>query len=356
MPLTQRLDRYVVSQIVPPLVFGLVLFAVIMLGDTLYRQIQIVLEKRIPLRDVAAFLLSKLPSVLAYALPVAAALGASLAATRMNEDSEFAAMRAAGISTGRLVLPAFAFSVLLAVGAFTLGESLVPWANRVSQEALQRMALRRPELLPQPGSFIRAGSEWYFYVGGRSPQGLENVLILRQQPGGLPILITADTARYERQVWRLIAPQAHKFQSRGGVIVSRTEGMMVDLGEVAEAFWQERRGPQDLTMRELRADIARLRRARVRTFLFDFELQSKFAFPAACIVFTLLAFGAGLNLRGAPGFAGATITVAAVFVYYLLYLVCAQLNQRQVAPPAALAWAPGALYLAAASALLYRRR
>jgi lipopolysaccharide export system permease protein len=356
MPLAQRLDRYIVGQLIPPLMVGIVLFAVIMLGDTLYRQVQIVLEKRIPVRDVAAFLLYKLPLVFEYAVPVAAALAGALTASRLNQDSEFAAIRAAGISTARLVLPAFAFSVVLSLGTFAVGEALVPWANRVSEEALRRMALRRPELLPQPGSFIKAGSEWYFYVGGRGPEGLQNVLIFRQQPGQLPILITADSAQYRNQVWRLVAPQADKFQRHGGVIVSRTEGMMVDLGEVAQAFWSGQRGPEEMTLKELRASIARLRRANVNTYALDFEVHSKFAFPAACVIFVLFTFGAGLNLRGAPGFTGTTITIAAVFLFYLLYLACAEMNQRRFLPPAFLAWLPGMLYSAVALALLYRKR
>jgi len=356
MPLAQRLDRYLVGQLIPPLIVGVVLFAVMMLGDTLYRQIQVVLEKRIPLGDVAAFLLSKLPLVFEYAVPVAAALAGALTASRLNHDSEFAAMRAAGISTLRILVPAFALSAVLSLATLALGEALVPWANRVSQRALQRMALRRPELLPSPGAFIRAGSEWYFYVGGRGPEGLENVLIFRQQPGQFPIVITADSARYRDQVWRLVAPQADKFQSHGGVIVSRTEGMTVDLGEVAQAFWSEQRGPEEMTVRELRGQIARLRASHINTFAFDFELHTKFAFPAACIVFTLFTFGAGLNVRGAPGFTGTTVTVALVFFYYLLYLACGQLNQWQVLPPVVVAWLPNGLYLGAAAILLYRKR
>jgi len=130
----------------------------------------------------------------------------------------------------------------------------------------------------------------------------------------------------------------------------------VDLGEVAEAFWAEQMGGELETVKSLRQQIARLRAAKVKSAALEFELQSRFAFPAACVVFTLFTFGAGLNLRGAPGFTGTTVTVAGVFVYYLLYLVCAQVNSRQLLPAAVTAWLPSVLYLAAGLALLYRKR
>ena len=62
-------------------------------------------------------------------MPVAMAVAASLAVSRLSRDSEITSMRAAGISLKRIFLPVMAAGVAISVGDFYFGEKIVPWSN-----------------------------------------------------------------------------------------------------------------------------------------------------------------------------------------------------------------------------------
>lgn len=83
--------------------------------------------------DVLYYLALRLPSRIYEFLPIASLIGALVGLGMLASNSELTVMRAAGISTGRIVLGVLKPAAVLALGALLMGEYLVPVTEQKAQ-------------------------------------------------------------------------------------------------------------------------------------------------------------------------------------------------------------------------------
>ncbi len=90
--------------------------------------------------------------------PITLFLGVTLALARLNRDGEMAALFACGVSTGRMLVPIGAFTLLLALGLTWLSMELTPAASRRVEE-MRFCAEQNAELTAiEPGKFTTPDS------------------------------------------------------------------------------------------------------------------------------------------------------------------------------------------------------
>jgi lipopolysaccharide export system permease protein len=113
-------DRYILSQIFPPLGMTLLVALLILLVERLLRVLDLVLGNSGPLHYVVRMLAYLAPHYLGMALPFAFFLAILLTFNRLSRESEFDAFLAAGIGLHQLIRPLLlvTFAVLVIV-AFT---------------------------------------------------------------------------------------------------------------------------------------------------------------------------------------------------------------------------------------------
>ena len=116
------LDRY--------LLLGIFGFIVIFMVVDIFEKIDVFLDHHAPFDLVARFYLYRAPEVVVQVLPVALLLATFLALGQLNKFGELTAMRAAGISLMRILVPVFAVAAASAAASLLLGELVVPPANR----------------------------------------------------------------------------------------------------------------------------------------------------------------------------------------------------------------------------------
>src|SRR5438034_10509734 len=90
---------------VPPTALGLLLFTFILLLDTISNLMRILVSRGADLGTVLKAFLYLLPSIFSVTIPMAFLLGVLLAFGRLASDSEIVALRASGVSPGRLLRP-----------------------------------------------------------------------------------------------------------------------------------------------------------------------------------------------------------------------------------------------------------
>ncbi|HXS80383.1 MAG TPA: LPS export ABC transporter permease LptF [Gammaproteobacteria bacterium] len=95
---------------------------------------------------------------LTFLTPITLFLGVTLALARLNRDGEMAALFACGVSTGRMLVPIGAFTLLLALGLTWLSLELTPAASRRIEE-IRFTAEQNAELTAiEPGKFTTPDS------------------------------------------------------------------------------------------------------------------------------------------------------------------------------------------------------
>ncbi|MEY2833743.1 MAG: hypothetical protein RLZZ574_3002 [Cyanobacteriota bacterium] len=300
----------------------------------------------------------KIPEYAAYALPISVLLTSLMIYGRLNSDRELTALFSFGISSYRVMLPAFIFSLLVTGITFLLNELIVPAAN-YQANLLQNPYIAKTELNLQ-------NQDIYFaeYVSGLdATKKLQTIYFAEQydQPKliGLTILsfrqnrlnqiITAQSAEWnqQQQAWNLSQGAIDRFDngsnnsSKSNTLEKFTAKQLFLPGTIFEIVSQER-SPEDMNIRQAKKYVSLIKDSGEPTQIAQFTvgIQQKYAFPFICVVFVSIGSALGIKyfeLNRARSFA---LCVGIVFAYYCLGFALGSLGITSVISPWLAAWLP----------------
>jgi lipopolysaccharide export system permease protein len=227
------LDRYlawaVMSGTLLTLAGLLPLMGVFILSD----ELDAIGTERYGLTEAMLFTLLSLPRYLYQLFPIATLIGALIGLGALASHSELVAMRAAGISVGRLVRSAMLGGLVLAIIAVVLGELVAPVAEQRGVE-LRRQALSGDVAQLTPYGFWAIDDGAYVNIREvRSGTSLRDIRIYRVDAAeGTLEASHAEGARYENGRWLL-----------EGIALSRVDGEGVRVERVEQAEWDSMLDP-----------------------------------------------------------------------------------------------------------------
>ena len=138
------MDRYILSELVMPFLFGVVAFSSIGVSvGAAFDLVRRVTEFGLSPAIAAQIFLLRLPYFISLALPTSMLLSCLMVYGRLSSDSELVALRSCGVSLYRLVAPAIALSLIMTAVTFAFNEAVVPAANRQSAQMLDRALKKR---------------------------------------------------------------------------------------------------------------------------------------------------------------------------------------------------------------------
>ncbi len=126
-------DRYVFAELILPFLIGTLAVLMMLVGNTLFAYLGRMLQEKWPIGIVLRALALNIPTVLVLTLPVATALAASLATSRMARDQEVTVLRGGGAPLIRRFAPLLLCGAISSFGAFYISDRVVPWAWREQQ-------------------------------------------------------------------------------------------------------------------------------------------------------------------------------------------------------------------------------
>lgn len=109
-----------------------------------------------------------------------------------------------------------------------------------------------------------------------------------------------------------------------------------------------------MTLPELRAAIAAKAAQHDAAFVERVEVQRKFSIPFACLVFAALGVPLGIQPSRSVHSRGFSMSLALIFVYYLLLTFGQNLGERGALPPPVAVWLPNGVLSIVAVYLLAR--
>src|SRR5512135_248774 len=158
------IDRYIVREIVPPFLIGLLLVTFVLLMDQILVLADLFIDKGVPLSVALRVLGLLVPSILVFALPMAVLMGVLGGLARLSADSEIVAFRTLGVGPRRLAQPL----VLSGLGCFVLTLPLAlyvaPRANHAWVRVMADSVLARVRLDVEPLEFNTALPDLVFMV------------------------------------------------------------------------------------------------------------------------------------------------------------------------------------------------
>jgi LPS export ABC transporter permease LptG len=353
-----KLDRMVAREVMAPATLGFVTYTFLLMMRGLFGLIEQIFVRGLPLRDAVSVLLVTVPHVVVLTIPMGYLFGVLLAVGRLNVDREIVALQAAGISARRLVRPIVAVGIGLAIATGYLSTVEIPRANRSLKELRIRVFSGARNLgRIQPGVFYEDFPNILLYVRqvDASTGDWEQVLVFDNTSAGEERLTLARRGRVvslaaqsgpreglasnavaaamTRQPWieledavthqfpraspetyRVNANRELKFrpQVQGAGTVRYDRAMReLDTLELARVVRGDAPSAEPLAAADPEKQEEERRLAAV-------ELHRRFAVPAACIVFALLAVPLGIGSRSGGRGRGFVISVAVVLAYWII--------------------------------------
>ncbi len=110
MCLVKIIDRYIIKELIPPFLLGLLLFTFVLLLNRIFKLTELIVTKGVPFTEVLRLVSYIMPSFLTLTIPMSLLLGALVAFGRLSTDSELVALKATGFSLYRLMAPVIALA------------------------------------------------------------------------------------------------------------------------------------------------------------------------------------------------------------------------------------------------------
>ena len=132
------IDRWLLGQLLPPLIFSISAFTVVSLSvGVMIDLIRKIVEYGLPFQLALQIMFLKLPSFLVLSFPMSVLLSTLLAYSKLSSNSEILALRSLGIKTSRMIIPALVLSIFMTGLTFYFNNSLVPLSNKYSELLLR---------------------------------------------------------------------------------------------------------------------------------------------------------------------------------------------------------------------------
>lgn len=123
------LSRYVLREHLGPLAFALTALTSLLLLNFIAKRFGDLVGKGLPGSVIAEFFLLAIPFTVAMTLPMAVLVAVLYAFSRLASESEINALKASGVSMGRIMAPVLAGASVLAFGMVLFNDFVLPAAN-----------------------------------------------------------------------------------------------------------------------------------------------------------------------------------------------------------------------------------
>ena len=124
----KKLDRFILTSFIGPFFAILILVIFILMMQFLWVYIDELVGKGLGIKIVLEFMLLGGCTILPLAMPLATLLASVMVMGMMGDNNELMAIKASGVSLARVMAPLMIASLFISIGAFFVGNDLVPKA------------------------------------------------------------------------------------------------------------------------------------------------------------------------------------------------------------------------------------
>lgn len=354
MPKT--LSRYLISEILPPFLFGLAAFTFILFIARLLRLIELVIARGVPIFQIGKVLSLILPTFLEMTLPMAFLLAIFLGLGRLSNDQELLAMKASGVGPHQILGPIAMVAIVVAVITLSVTMFARPAANFALKKELYHIAKSRIGTALKEKVFNDDFPKILIYVEELIPPGdtAQGVLIVdKRAPAreqiilGKVALITTDEESNTLRFKLFDGTIYEKEKNRPGFSQTRYNiyDFKLDLDDMTGSITRREPGPKEMSFRHLARTIRQKLDEGNSAIPERVELQQRLSFGFIPLVFCLL--GVALTLLPRSTRANRSWGLMLSFFWFLAYYIVLSfgkaLGDKGILHPVPALWLPNIL-------------
>ena len=345
---------YILKEIFPIFLIGLMIFTVFLLMDKILRLIELIVTRGVSLSHILMLLFFISPSFFVFTIPMAFLLGILLSFGRLSGDSEIIAFKASGISLYQLYLPVLLFSI----GAYLLTTFLViyglPWGNRGFKATLYLIAQTKADIEIKERVFNDVFDGLVIYVDKVPVQGkkMEGILIYDERDKERVNTIFAkegflvSNPKSQEVILRLLNGDMHRSEPRANLYQKMrfdTYELRLELVKTFAAMGKNLK-EHEMSIDDVKEKMAKKKLAGEEFISQEVELHKRYAIPFSCLVFGLIGVPLGIQPRRSGRSYGFVLSLIILLAYYISLTASEILALRKTLPPSWAGWAPNVLF------------
>jgi len=358
------IDRWLLGQIIPPMIFAISAFTVISLSvGVMFDLIRKIVEFGLPLFLALKVLFFSLPSFLEFSFPMAVLLSTLLAYGKLSSNSELLALKSLGIKTSRIISPAIALSIFMTGLTFYFNDNLVPASNKLAETTL-RAGIgssfsgeqgKDNIMFSRYGSRINSSNNkptkintfltHIFYASWYENNIMEGVTVLDFSREDFQQILKAKNGRFDKKSssWRFSDVSIVSIDPSGQTTNIQFKEYTYPFVEGPMELAKVPKDATEMTLKQAiqaekiykkTGNLKEVRRIKVR-------IQEKFTLPFACLVFGLIgsSLGSKSNLRSSKS-QGFGLSVILILIYYVMSFIFSSFGVKGILSPFFAAWLP----------------
>ena len=354
------LDRWILSQLIPPLIFSISAFTVVSVSvGVMFDLVRKIVEFNLPLNTALNVFILKLPGFVVLSFPMATLLASLLTYSKLSSNSELKALRAIGISIYRIILPSLLLASLMTGLTFVFNNNIVPYSNSKAEFVLRTslgksisieegediIYSRKGNIIDSELNKVSRSLTHIFYAKDYTDGFMNEVKVLDLSKHGYTQVLSAEKAFWNSTIkkWEFINGKLLLYSEKGDSTLTKFDSYIYPFSTVPIKIASIPKDANDMTLAEARkalqtyqetSNIKEVRRLKVR-------IQEKFTLPMACLVFSLI----GSSLASIPnsktnGTQGFGISIILILFYYILSFTFSSLGVKGSISHIAAAWSP----------------
>jgi LPS export ABC transporter permease LptG/LPS export ABC transporter permease LptF len=362
------LGRYVYREIFSSAMLGTLLATCVIFLQKVDKLFDVLVRSAVTAKTVAWLLAMALPPLLPLTVPFGVLVGILIGLGRMSSDGEITAMRAAGVSSRKVIAPVMTFALMACAAAAFCSLRLTPVSIRESARLINQLLASQVSAEIQPRVFDESFPNTIVYVGDVRP-GLvvqwrevfmADVTPPERRKSGMQDKAAGPLITVAREAIAMPDPKNNRIQL--SLRDASTHEMGKDTVANDESF---PRGEQALPVSPPNP-VRVLPSSEMSTHqLWDYqgpdlieariELHRRMALPLACLALALVGIPLGISSRkGGKSSGYVTAVFLAFFCYHLASISLIGLAKQRALPVPVAIWLPNAVFTVAGLIFILR--
>ena len=349
------LDKYIFREVCKAFLFGICAFSAVFIGSgTLFKIAKYITDYGASLSAVIKVFIFGLPNVIMWTFPMSMLLATLLTFGRLSSSSEITAMKSCGIGFFRIATPAIILGFFVSIAAILFNEHVVPWANTAYRNVVYYEIQGNTGAKSQDHIVlkdIKDGQIQRLLYARRydaDSQSRQNVTLQEfNDAGKVSHVENAEYAEYEGKEWIMHNGMLYDISDGESEHTLRFNTQVLPISASPRQIVREQKNPEELTMKELKAQIRIMKTQYVDTNKLETELYQRITVPMASLIFALIDVPLGLQPTRNSSSAGFAMSVIIIFFYYALMTMANAIGRSGALSPMLAVWIPNIVGLIA---------
>lgn len=367
------LQRYLAANFILPLVVSMVFFVSFLLTFELFRLTSLLMSRDISVTFLLGLMGNLALTFIPLALPLATFFSMIFCLNKMSTDSEYIAMRAAGLTKSRLLAPFLIVALVISTSVYFLSQEVIPHTNRAFRRQVNFLTSSGLIASIKAGQFFTAIPSITMFPKTVSPDGrdlTEVFLHTTDKDSERVIMAQRGELIYERDTATLVEKLSLNLFD-GSISVIRKKGEDVEkilfksyALPISQSTFSDRISPKEtmLTGSELAAvtkmslEEARAKYNFQQKDLFNsiYEFWNRRNTPVVCVLLALLGFGLGVKESRGKGRNSGLWALGSLILFYSIFFSLVAMARKGNLPMAVAMGVPD-LFLLSLGIFFYRK-